>query len=193
MKKASAIRSLAADNTYASIIVQPSIAQMRLCLCCRIQRAPLLIVLICLVQDLIRSSIFSVLTYVHGDMNLYCISNMLITLFSFGLIGQSLLIKNQLLTSNLTRIYSILRTPLLAINFLQLTYFIASVTALAWVGKQPASKLLGAVVLMVLVVHVEVYFLFMTTYLWRSANMLKEMDMSEREKYLNYNEIVSAG
>lgn len=184
---------MAADNTYASIIVQPSVAQMRICLCCRIQRAPLLIVLICLAQDLIRSSIFSVLTYVHGDINLHCISNLLITFCSFALIGQSLLIKNQLLTSNLTRIYSILRTPLIMINFLQLTYFVASITALGWVGKQPFSRLLGLTVLLLVVVHIEIYFFVISVYLWRSASVLREMDMSEREKYLNYNEIISAG
>ena len=97
------------SESYRSVIVKPYQASLRMCFCCKITRAPLIIIVICLIMELARSIVFAYLTYIPGMFTMHFLANSIIMLVSFALFGQALLIKSQKLTGFLVKIYSIAR------------------------------------------------------------------------------------
>lgn len=95
------------SESYRSVVVRPYQATMRICFCCKVVRAPLIIIVICLLLEMIRAILFAYLTYIPGVFSVHFLANCLIMLLGFAMFGQSLLVKSLKITGYLMKIYSI--------------------------------------------------------------------------------------
>ena len=97
------------DDVTKSIINPPFQVTMRICFCCKVTKAPLPIVIICMIMDFLRALLFTILLFIPGQFSFHFLANAVITLLSFLILGQALLIKNQLVTSKVVTIYAFFR------------------------------------------------------------------------------------
>lgn len=97
------------EDVTKSVINPPFQVTMRIGFCCKIAKAPLLIVIICMIMDFLRALLFTILLFIPGQLTIHFLANVSISLLSFLILGQALLIKNQLVTSKVATIYAFLR------------------------------------------------------------------------------------
>jgi len=98
----------AGDNLYRSVYNKPMQSSMWLC-CKKIEKAPLLILLILTVMDVVRYTIFTILGHSTGMINLMSISNAIPLILC--IVGLILMfgVRNQRLTGWFMRCYSVIR------------------------------------------------------------------------------------
>lgn len=151
------------------------------CCCKKFQKAPLLIITILLIIDLVRFIPSAILTFETDYLSLLFFANTLVaiscivvTIFAWG-------IRKQNLTAWGVLIYSIVRIICLLINFFYVGLFTLSVVA----RSIEISTFFGGLFSMmtaifIVTVLVETYYVINSVFLFKAARILQQVDLVNR-------------
>ena len=180
------------SDAYKSMIVPPRQAKLRICFCKPFTRSPLVIKLICFGHDIFIAILSAIITHAPGELAFSFLTNLLLFLMATVLLSFSLLLKKESFTTVATKIYALVRIPILLFNYLVVTYFIASIFALTIKVSGGAGSWITVILIIGILTFIELYYLYLSAVLWVASNEMAQISRMKKEEFMNYNEIVSS-